>query len=269
MQHIVCFSGGHSSALVAIEVARRYGTANLILLNHDINVRVEDGDIKRFKSEVAAYIGVPVTQANMPGWDEMDQFDVSVKEQAFKIGAGQVICTSRLKTEPFHAWLKANATPDGCVIYYGFDATEQDRITRRVGVMAQGGWRTDYPLATWPRTIRSTREVGIEPPLTYGVFKHANCTGCIKGGLQHWYAVFCTRPDIWAKAKWAEAEIDHTIHKEQSLQDLEPLFRRMRCEGVEPDDRSPQQTWWANVKRRIAQPGFDFDGSAKPCECTF
>lgn len=269
MKHIVCYSGGHSSALVAIEVARRHGTANLILLNHDISARVEDGDIKRFKAEVAAHIGVPVTQANMPGCEDLDQFDVSIKEQAFKVGKDKVICTARLKTEPFQKWLKANANPADCVIYYGFDLSEQDRITRRVGVMATGGWRTDYPLATWPRTIHSTREVGIEPPLTYGVFKHANCTGCIKGGIQHWYAVFCTRPDLWAKAKAAEEAIGHTIHPDKGLDEYEPLFRRMRCEGIEPDDRTQQQTWWANVKKRIAQPGFDFDGSAKPCECVF
>ena len=44
-QHIVCYSGGHSSALVAIEVARRYGITGLVLLNHNINSRVEDADI--------------------------------------------------------------------------------------------------------------------------------------------------------------------------------------------------------------------------------
>lgn len=40
MKHIVCFSKGHSSALVAIEVVRRFGKENVILLNHDINPKV-------------------------------------------------------------------------------------------------------------------------------------------------------------------------------------------------------------------------------------
>jgi hypothetical protein len=39
-RHVVCFSGGHSSALVAIEVVRRYGRNGVVLLNHDINPRV-------------------------------------------------------------------------------------------------------------------------------------------------------------------------------------------------------------------------------------
>lgn len=33
MKKIVCFSGGHSSALAAIETARKYGTEGMILLN--------------------------------------------------------------------------------------------------------------------------------------------------------------------------------------------------------------------------------------------
>lgn len=66
---IVCFSGGHSSALAAIETARKYGTDGMVLLNHDISPHVEHEDIKRFKREVAGHIGIPITYANMPGWE--------------------------------------------------------------------------------------------------------------------------------------------------------------------------------------------------------
>ena len=65
MKHIVCYSGGHSSALVAIEVSRKYGTADLVLLNHDMAAHVEDADIKRFKREVAAYIGIQQRRLEM------------------------------------------------------------------------------------------------------------------------------------------------------------------------------------------------------------
>lgn len=268
-QHIVCYSGGHSSALVAIEVSRRYGTTGLVLLNHDINPRVEDADIKRFKQEVADYIGVPITYANMVGWDEKDQFDVSIAAKAFKTPAVPAVCTNRLKTEPFHKWLASNASPDSCVIYYGFDLSEQHRITRRVGEMAKGNWRTDYPLARWNRTITSTRDVGIEPPLTYGVFKHANCVGCLKAKTQHWYAVYCTRDDIFRKAIAAEEIIGHTILPDQSMKDIEPLFQKMKCAGIEPTEHIDARTWWAKVKKNIAQPGLDFSADNKPCECVF
>jgi hypothetical protein len=66
MKHIVCHSGGHESALVGIEVARKFGAANTTLLNHDIPAHVEDADIKRFKREVADYIGLPITYASHP-----------------------------------------------------------------------------------------------------------------------------------------------------------------------------------------------------------
>lgn len=74
MKHVVCYSGGHSSALVAVEVVRRFGAEHVTLLNHDINASVEDADIKRFKLEVASHLGVQIQYANHPKWDTMDQW---------------------------------------------------------------------------------------------------------------------------------------------------------------------------------------------------
>jgi 3'-phosphoadenosine 5'-phosphosulfate sulfotransferase (PAPS reductase)/FAD synthetase len=107
--HVVCFSGGHSSALVAVEVVRRYGKRDVVLLNHDIHERSEDADVKRFKRDVAAHLGLPITYANHPEWDTMDQFDVVRDAGAFKGANGHVLCTHYLKTAPFRAWLAANA----------------------------------------------------------------------------------------------------------------------------------------------------------------
>jgi PP-loop superfamily ATP-utilizing enzyme len=56
MKRVVCYSGGHSSGLVAIEVARRYAGDEIVLLNHDLPFWTEDADIKRFKREVADYL---------------------------------------------------------------------------------------------------------------------------------------------------------------------------------------------------------------------
>lgn len=201
-RYVVCFSGGHSSALVAVEVVRRYGTNGVVLLNHDINPRVEDADVKRFKREVAAALGLPITYANHARWEEWDQFDVCEQARAFAPRGGQeVLCTSRLKTEPFKRWLAANAPPGTVSVGYGFDATEEHRIRRRATIMAAMGYETFYPLAHWKRTIQSTREIGVEPPLTYSTFRHANCVGCTKAGWQHWYVVRATRPDVWERAK--------------------------------------------------------------------
>lgn len=270
-RYVVCFSGGHSSALVAVEVVRRYGRNGVVLLNHDINPVVEDADVKRFKVEVAAALGLPITYANHPKWDEWDQFDVVMDAGAFKVGDGPELCTSRLKTEPFNAWLDAHAPPGSCTIFYGFDHNETVRIQRRASILGGRGYETDYPLALWARTIQSTREIGVEPPLDYAVWKHANCKGCLKAGWQHWYAVYCLRRDLWEKGKRAEDAIGYTIHKDASLEEREAQFEAMRLAGVEPTERVPQQTFWAGARRAVrALPVLQEETrDARPCECVF
>lgn len=269
MNHLICYSGGHSSALVAIEVARKFGNEKLILLNHDINAGVEHADIKRFKKEVAEYLKLKITFANHKDFETKDQFDIAMDNDGFKFGQN-VICTSRLKTEPFAKYLKENfPTGEGLIIYYGFDARERERVQRRSQILGAQGYKTDFPLFSWKeRTIFSTKEIGIDPPLTYSTWKHANCIGCIKGGKQHWYSTFCHYPDIWVKAKKTENEIGHSILKEAFLEDLEPQFEKMKQRGVVPSEKKPPHEFWAEVKQKTGnQMSFDFN--EKPCECVF
>lgn len=271
MKHIVCYSGGHSSAIVAIEVVRKFGKEDVILLNHDINSNVEDIDIKRFKNDVANYLGVKITYANIDNLelkDIPDQFDVVMKTKAFKVGTGTELCTSRLKTEPFMAWLKHNCPDKDCIIYYGFDANETRRIQRRSQILGSQGYKTDFPVALWPdRTINQTIEIGISPPMQYNSFKHANCVGCLKAGKQHWYIVYCIRPDIFEKAKFAEDDIGYSIIKDAYLAELEPMFKEMRKAGISTNEHTPGVTFWASVRKA----GFSTnpDDYNKPCECVF
>lgn len=268
VKHIVCYSGGHSSAVVALNVVARYGKDNVILLNHDLSSLVEHQDIKRFKDEVAAYLGLPITYANHPKWDTMDQFDVSVNTKSFKGATGMAICTSLLKTKPFNDYLKANFADKNCVIYYGFDKNEMHRVQRRASILAGQGFKSDYPLALWPELkYTSTSEVGIERPLAYTSFKHANCTGCLKAGKQHWYIVYCTRPDIWEKAKQAEEKIGYSIMKKDYLEELEPEFEKMKQAGIEASEHEDARTFFARVRKLIAS--YEDENVDKPCECTF
>lgn len=278
MKHIVCYSGGHSSALVAIEVSRKYPVSDVILLNHDINPKYEDPDIKRFKQEVAKYIGVPITQANILGIEDPEkipnQFQVCMIAKAFKVNNGMELCTNRLKTAPFMNYLAANHCPEDVIIYYGFDATEHSRIIRRRKILAASGYSSVYPLAEWERTIRSTKELGIEPPLTYATYKHANCKGCLKAGLQHWYVVYCLNPEIYAEAVQTEKYIRHTIHQGKSLEDLTPLFEAMKFAGIEVNEHIPYRRFWASVKKHVQPKVVNGVGaqqslfmSDKPCEC--
>lgn len=276
-KHIVCYSGGHSSALVAIEVVSKYGKDNCVLLNHDISAWVENSDIKRFKKEVADYLGMEITYANikdLPAEELPDQFDVVVDAAAFKVGSGTELCTSRLKTEPFMKWLKENVPEKDCVIYYGFDANETARIQRRTGILGAQGYKTGYPLAfnQEDRTVMSTSDLGILPPNTYENFKHANCVGCLKAGKQHWYVVYCTRKDIWEKAKWAEEEIGYSIIKGTYLVELEGMFEKMKQSDVPTTEHIVHQTFWkiarASVKEYEKQMEKE-EQDNKPCECVF
>ena len=91
--------------------------------------------------------------------------------------------------------------------------------------------------------------------MTYNQFKHANCIGCLKAGWQHWYIVFCVRPDIWEKAKIAEYEIGYSIHKDALgavyLEDKESLFRDMKSAGIEPNEHVPPSKFWNDAKKTV------------------
>lgn len=271
MKYIVCYSGGHSSAIVAVEAVRRYGAENVILLNHDISPRVEDADIKRFKREVAKFLGVPITPANMLGWEEKDQFDIAI-ESRYLSGwgvPGGAICTTRLKTEPFKKWLAENfpaSKESPCmeaVILYGFDPKEKTRMCRRAAIMREQGYLVDFPLMWEGRTIQNIEEIGIARPSTYSLFNHANCKGCLKAGAMHWYVIYCTEPEIFEKAKATERVLGRTIIKNHSLAELESdKFYPMRLAGITPAEMGSPQTFWAQARKQLA----DYD-ALMPCEC--
>lgn len=265
LKHIVCYSGGHSSALVAIEVVRKYGKNNVILLNHDINALVETEDIKRFKNEVAKYLEIDITYANHPEFKTKDQFDIVMDLNGFKFGNSTAICTYQLKTLPFEKYLKENFKDKNCILYYGFDKNETARIQRRSSILAEKGYKSDYPLAFWQRTIETTKELNIDPPNTYSIWKHANCTGCLKAGKQHWYLVYLHRPDLWEKAKQAEDTIGYSILKDIYLEELEEDFSKLKCNGVETTEHEDGRTFMARARKVIKIEQEDL--FIKPCEC--
>lgn len=271
MDHIVCFSGGESSARVAWAVMNKFGRENTILLNHDISPDVEPSDVKRFKSEFANMLGIPITYANHDMFPNVDQFDVTIKSKAFKVKNGQELCTSRLKTEPFNKFLNQNYPDKNCIVYYGFDADETVRIQRRSSIMGSMGFKTDYPLALWNENIPSSHELGVAPPLVYDIFRHANCIGCLKAGKQHWYIVYCYRRDIFNRGKIAEEIIGHSILNGVYLEDLEPLFEQLFSMGITTTEHEDGRTFFARARKALEnfdQSDFfqDFE-PVKPCEC--
>lgn len=288
LKHLICFSGGHSSGLVALEVAEKFGTENMILLNHDISKETEHEDIKRFKKELADYLGLKITYANYKNnIVTKNQFDISLEKKGFAIRTNVItpICTVELKTKPFHDWLINNS--NNYIIYYGFDSTEKHRIIRRQNILKNMGYHSDYPLALWykedidiynnfdgqlnfieniellepkftgNRKFYNTNQIGIKPPLTYSKFKHANCIGCIRAGKQHWYIVYCLYPDIFERAKTAEIILKHSIIKNSFLHELENLFEEMKLNNIEPNENIESSKFWHNVKKVLKKNTFD------------
>lgn len=297
IKHIVCYSGGHSSALVAIETTRLFGKENVILLNHNINPRFEDQDIKRFKKEVADYLEIQITYANYNGITDENlipnQFEVcEIAGSYVNPNNRQILCTSLLKTQPFYEFLKAIDKQFICV-YYGFDSNELNRVERRKTILNDMGINSDFPLALWgdgkfenlvkflgkkgdliakiegfenkneiKRTIFSTKEIGIDPPNTYNTYKHANCKGCLKAGKQHWYVVYCTDPEIYKMGEDSEEKMGHSFGKE-FLKDIRPTFEAMKKAGIPANEHIPSNKFWKSAKKYMNQDQQDLF----PCEC--
>jgi len=201
----------------------------------------------------------------------MTPLKISLANKGFQYAPGKALCTYHLKTEPFRNWLKKHYDSweylldekmhDGIEILYGFDANEKNRISRRRHYLKGEGYKTDFPLAYWARTIAATEEIGIARPSTYSIYKHANCIGCLKAGRQHWYVVYCTAPHIFAEALEAEAVIGHSIIKGVFLDELLPKFEEMKTRGIVPEDKTNASTFWARVNRELKEE------KTLPCEC--
>lgn len=276
-KHIICFSNGMGSALVAIEVVRRYGKDNVVLLNHGINPNKEEQDIRRFGKEVADYLQLPIVYANfreVPKLEDLpDQFDVCLEKKGFKKpNSADAFCTYKLKTEPFYLWLNKFCSHQNCVIYYGFDEKENHRKVRKEGILLQDGWMSDFPLFWKERTIYSTEEIGIKPPCTYTVYKHANCKGCLKAGIQHWYVTYCSEYDIFCKAKDTEKKLGYTILRRSvagkvmpySLERFELIFKKMKEAGIPASEHYDAQQFKKDLKKfRVNE-----HTQNMPCDCS-
>lgn len=256
MKYVVCYSGGHSSALAAIETVRRFGRENVILLNHNISGKVEHEEIKLFKSKVAEFLHLPITYANCDRYEQRTPLSLCREHGIIRFRGGHAICTYYLKTEPFHLWLaknypvQKNMLSEEIKIVYGFDKTEDHRIARRRQHLQFMGYESMYPLAEWPETIHAVEEVGIQRPSIYAECKHANCIGCLKAGKQHWYKVYCCHPAIFEEAKLTEERIGYSILRNCYLSDLEPEYARMKRIGVPPLETMEQKWFWHYARRR-------------------
>ncbi len=246
---------GKSSSECALSVAKKYSAENVILLNHDINGHVEQACTKKLKQDVADYLGLEITYANHENWETATPIQVCIDAKAWKVGSGQILCTNRLKTDPFKKWMKENDPECEFTYVYGMDKSEPTRVTRRAQIMGAMGYKTAFPMLWDESEIIRLSDIGINAGAIYDTFNHSNCIGCLKAGWQHWYIVYCTRRDVWNEAKEGEVLIGYAIHKDKDgpvyLEDKEELFDKMVAVGIKPTEKIKAQTFWAKVRKEI------------------
>lgn len=277
--HVVKYSGGVSSALVAAMVLKKYGKENTVWVNSVVNAEPED--VSRFEEEFAKYHDMEITylKADEEKYPGLTPYSVAKKEKAFAIRGGfgaNILCTSRLKIDPFMEWLKS--VDREVRIYYGFDKGEEHRLQRVSTESAVRGIRGDAPLITWdnPLTPRYLDEIGVKPPMQYQTFKHANCIGCLKAhSKRHWLCVYVHHRAIFDQFKELENELGYSIIRNHFLEELEPYFEEIQKLGLEINEHGSNQKFWAEIKRALrSKNSLDFASEAEkeveptlPCGC--
>jgi hypothetical protein len=183
-KHLVQFSTGVASAEVAQRVIDTYGPDDVVLLTAD--TRVEDEDNWRFAREVAERLTaewIVLADGRTPMQVGRDRKCVPSNRMA--------VCSQILKRELLDSYRAEHYTPGECIVYLGYDWTEQHR--HEAARKHWAPWTVKCPLMDppylWKRDLLNLwRERGIEPPRLYSYgFAHANCGGaCVRGGQAQW-----------------------------------------------------------------------------------
>lgn len=63
--------------------------------------------------------------------------------------------------------------------------------------------------------------------------------------------VYCLKPEVWEKAKYAESVIGHSILKGIYLHELDEKFEAMKQLGIAADEKTQAATFWAQAKKLL------------------
>lgn len=89
MKYVVCYSGGHSSALAAVETVRQHGAENVILLNHDISPAAGAGGRQNPTAErrrhMTIYIAGPMTGIENYNFDRFNAKETELTEKGHQV----------------------------------------------------------------------------------------------------------------------------------------------------------------------------------------
>lgn len=234
MKHILSFSGGTGSFAAAEMVISQHGYENVLFVFCD--TLIECNDLYRFMIESAykltdrpvletltksaekippldnpdrtAYIKrlAAAVMADIPQFvwliDGRDPWQV-YRDRKYQGNTRMAHCTVELKGKTFAKWLTKTFKPEECVIHFGFDWSEEHRLTE-----AQNNWapyRCEAVLCGPPFISKAQinnmiDDRDIELPVMYEKgFMHNNCGGfCPKAGQAHYANLLEKSPDVYA-----------------------------------------------------------------------
>ncbi len=217
-KHIVMFSGGAASSVVAKMVADKYPN-DTILLHTPSGAEHPDAD--RFREQVAKFIGLPITveSAKKTLWE-------LVETRKYIPNNNLPFCTTELKLIPKDRFLK-RLEKQGIdfIQYLGLGVDEWRRIQKVWARNQLDGRKVEFPLmdhkltgADCQKIIREEWKICLPQPYMY--LSHNNCIPCYKGGQAHWYKVWKYYPDQFIRASTAERRCSNTVFNGFSLDEL-------------------------------------------------
>ena len=220
MLHIVQFSGGAASALVAKMVADEYGKENTILLFHD--TKAEHEDAYRFRRQVSKFVGIPITEVS-DGRSLWEVIDDHHSLPSYHIP----FCTDDLKLKQAEKYLK-QFKPNEFILYNGFGPDEWQRIQRAVARAEAVNRTVKSPL--FEKRISNAKDIirnkwRICLPEPYKYLKHNNCIPCFKAGLGHFHKCWKYYPERFQMAIEKEKQIGHTVFQEGSLEEYARIWK--------------------------------------------
>ena len=217
-KHIVMFSGGAASSVVAKMVANKYPN-DTILLHTPTGAEHPDAD--RFREQVAKFIGLPITieKASKTLWE-------LVESRKHIPNDSLPYCTSELKLAPQDRFLKRfEKQGQDFIQYLGLGVDEWGRMQKVWARNEQKVRKVEFPLLDARLTGDNSQNIIREQwkiclPQPYQYLSHNNCIPCYKGGKAHWYKVWKHYPDRFIRAATAERNASNTVFNGVSLDEL-------------------------------------------------
>lgn len=206
---VVGFSGGVTSAWCAGWALRTYPRDEVILLFHD--TKEEHPDTYRFLREMASALDMPITERS-DGRSVTQLF----RDEGYLGNNQNAMCSRILKQIPGERFMADLRTQGAEVVrVVGFSAKEPRRVHRWVGKALEGGYSARFPMIETGTTKQQATDwvlsMGVKPSAMYCWAEHANCVGCVKGGMAYWLAVAEHAPEVYAQRSALEEEFGNGI----------------------------------------------------------